>query len=410
MAPSIDLLDPFDRIQPGPFISQYSDWIIFTLFLFLFWAIAGIALKKRFEENRYTRTLIIAVALVLAVSTYYSVYRGWLHLSLDAFGLFGAVLIFIVIFFIIIGSMRGYGMSLANALSLGFALFYISIWAVIPNILHDIQENFPPVNGILLFFFIVSIIKIIAAFFRYSRKSPLETARKLRIKNFDNANEPNTGAEENVEVEREEEDEEKEAKSLKKKTMKITKAEIRTLEDVENHIDRMIRLIKEKGNAIDQEEISELIHILRHIVQKEDILKKGLKIIKRHVDAYQALHQKDISELKRRLSETRDRKQYKIIHEELAYQKQMIQALAFLENYESKIIYFYKSFIKALSLAMQKLKENDYEDCLTYLEKAREGLKEMKYVYETQKSIEKYLLRLDKKTIADLKREKKNRR
>ncbi|VBB45023.1 membrane hypothetical protein [uncultured Desulfatiglans sp.] len=410
MAPTIDLLDPFDRIQLGPFISQYSDWIIFTLFLFLFWAIAGIALRKRFEENRYTRALITAVALVLAVSTYFSVYRGWLHLSFGAFGLFGAVLIFIVIFFIIIGSMRGYGMSLANALSLGFALFYISLWAVIPNILHDIQENFPPVNGILLLFFIVSIIKIIAAFFRYSRKSPLETARRLRTTGFDSVTSGNTGAVENVEVEREEKDEEKEAKSLKKRTMKITKAEIRTLEDIETYIERMIQLIKEKGNNIDQEEISELIHILRQIVQKEDILKKGLKIIKTHVEAYQALHQKDISELSKRLSETKDRKQYKILHEELAYQKQMIQALAFLENYESKITDFYKSFIKALSLAMQKLKEKYHEDCLAYLEKAREGLKEMKYVYETQKSIEKYLLRLNKKTIADLKKEKKSRR
>jgi len=143
MSARYDILDPFTRIQLGPFISRYSDWILFTLLLFFFWAVAGIALKKRFEETRYLRALVTSTALMLSVGTYYSIYRGWLHLSLQGLGLFGAVLLFIVVFFIIFGLMRGYGMRTSNALSLGFALFYISLWAVIPNILYTIHENLP---------------------------------------------------------------------------------------------------------------------------------------------------------------------------------------------------------------------------------------------------------------------------
>ena len=58
MPSTIDILDPFNRIHPGQFISEYSDWILFTLLLFFFWAVVGISLKKHFEQSRYLRVLI----------------------------------------------------------------------------------------------------------------------------------------------------------------------------------------------------------------------------------------------------------------------------------------------------------------------------------------------------------------
>ena len=195
MASYIDILDPFNHIQPGPFISRYSDWIIFTLLLFFFWAVVGIALKKKFEESKHLRILVTAVALMLAVGTYYSIYQGWLHLSLQGLGLFGAILLFIVIFFVIFGLMRGYGMHLSNALPLGFALFYISIWAVSPNILHNLAAIFPPANGILLILFIFSLVKIMLAFFRHS-KSP-------SIKSFTGGHNPHFSTPDTEEIDRE---------------------------------------------------------------------------------------------------------------------------------------------------------------------------------------------------------------
>ena len=71
MSSTFDLLDPFTRIRPGSFISQYSDWVLFTLLLFFFWAVAGIALRRRFQESRHLRVLITSIALALAVGTYY---------------------------------------------------------------------------------------------------------------------------------------------------------------------------------------------------------------------------------------------------------------------------------------------------------------------------------------------------
>ena len=401
MASTIDILDPFTRIHPGSFISQYSDWILFTLLLFFFWAVAGIALKRRFEESRYLRVLITSIALALAVGTYYSVYQGWLHLSLQGLGLFGAVLLLIVIFFIIFGLMRGYGLRLSTALPLGFALFYVSLWAVIPNILTTFRETFPPVNGILIILFVVSVFKVLAAFFSHSRRSPLKIAKAMGKPDFFTPNE------EDPEIEREEREEKKEVRLLKKRSMKLTKMEINTIEEIEEYLEQMIRVIKGKGNDIDQEEIAELFHALRQIAKKEGLLKHGLDLIKRHEKAYKNIHQRDVSELEKRFSGAKDKAEKKVIEEEIVYQKKMVEALEFMENYEKKIVDFTQSFNKLIYTGMQKLKGRYPSDAQDYLVEAHKSLTGMKQVYEKQKEIEKYLLKLNKKTIKDLKREKR---
>jgi len=401
MAPTIDVLDPFNRIHPGSFISGYSDWILFTLLLFFFWAVAGIALRRRFEESRYLRALITSTALALAVGTYYSVYRGWLHLGLEGLGFFGAVLLFIVVFFVIFGLMRSYGMRLPNALALGFALFYISLWAVIPNILHTIQARFPPVNGILLILFVVSVFKVMAAFFRHSRKSPLDTVKYLKRTDFTPKDT------DDVEIEREEKEEKREMKLLKKRTMKLTGLEIKTIEEIEYYLEQMTAVIESKGNNIDPEEISELTHALRQIGKKENILKQGLELIKRHVNAYKSIHRKNLPELEKRLEEEKDKKKRKNIEEEITYQKWMLQALDFMETYGKKIIAFSQTFNKLIYTGMQKLKGRYPSEAQDHLLHAHRSLREMRQIYEKQKEIEKYLLKLNKRTISDLKREKK---
>ncbi|MBW1781275.1 MAG: hypothetical protein JRL30_11100 [Deltaproteobacteria bacterium] len=402
MASTLDLLEPFSRFHPGSFISQYSDWVLFTILLFLFWSIAGIALRKRFEESRYLRVLISAIALALAVGTYYGVYQGWLHLSFESFGLFGAVLLLVVIFFIIFGLMRSYGLRMSTALPLGFALFYVSLWAVIPNILTTFQETFPPVNGILLILFVVSVFKVLAAFFSHSRKSPLEIAKDMPKPGFLPPDR------EVPEIEREEKEEKKEMKLLKRKNMKLTEMEIKTVEEIEDYLEQMIGTIKKKGKDIDQEEIAELVHVLRQIGKKQGVLEQGLALIKRHEKAYKNIHKRDISELEKRSSNAKSNDEKRVIEEEIFYQRNMVKALEFMDKYEQRIIDFTASFNKLIYGGMQKLKERYPSDALEYLVEAHKSLTEMKHVYEKQKEFEKYLLKLDKKTIKDLKKEKKN--
>ncbi|RJR23289.1 MAG: hypothetical protein C4582_05680 [Desulfobacteraceae bacterium] len=398
-----DLLDPFSSIHPGSLISDYSDWILFTLLLFFFWAVVGIALRRQFEESRYLRVLGTSTALALAVGTYYSVYQGWLHLSLEGLGFFGAVLLFIVIFFIIFGLIRGFGMRTANALPLGFALFYVSLWAVIPNILYTIRETFPPVNGILLVLFVVSVFKVVTAFFRHLRSSPLDIARDLKKRDFA----PRSS--EDVEIDREEEQERGEMKLVKRKTMKLTGFEIKTVEEIGHYLEVMIGIIERKGGRMDAGEVAELTQALRQIGKREVLLTQGLELIKRHVNAYRRLHRKNLPELEKRFQNEKDPAKKKIIEEEMTYQKRMLQVLDFLEANESRILSFSQAFNKIIATAIQSLKGGSASEARDLLVRAHGGLREMKQVYEKQKNIEKYILTLDRRTIGDLKKEKDRR-
>ncbi|MDZ7760039.1 MAG: hypothetical protein U5L00_07280 [Desulfovermiculus sp.] len=391
-----DILDPFTRIQPGPFIAKYDDWIIFTILLFFFWSVAGIALRKRFGESRHLRVLVTTVALFLAVGTYYSIYRGWLHLSLQGLGLLGAFLLLIVVFFILFGLMRGYGIHTQTALPLGFALFYTSMWAVSPNIVNTIIDIHPLLNLILVILFIASVFKVLGAFFRHTKSTPQASARDLQTQFSD----PN-----DMEIKREIRDDQKERKKLKK-TRKVTKRELKTVEEIERLLADMAQTIRAKGNSVDQEEIRQLTTDLNAISKNEGLLSQGSELLKHHVQAYQTHHRKDINELQNRLAKTPSEKKKKAIKDEILYQKTMLKSLDFMNQYEAKLKEFVQVFNSLLSKAMQCLKSRYPADALSHLEHAMKDLAQMKTLIARQKGFEKYLQKLDKKLIKDLKAER----
>ena len=302
-----------------------------------------------------------SLALMLAVGTYYSIYRGWLHLSLQGLGFYGAILLFMVIFMILLGLLRGYGMHLSKALPLTFVLFYVGLWTISPNLIDSIGELFPPLNGLLLILFIVSVIKTITAFFRHS-STPKDVARDLKHTNPAPVDEP--------EIDREISEDKKEAKLLKKKTLRLTNLEINTIEDIEDYIRQMMKVVEDKGNTIDRKEVEELSSGLQNISQKETILRRGMELINKHIHAYRTTHRKDLSELQQRLGEAKNKKQRKEIEEEITYQKRMLEALSFMEKYESRIKEFIDSFNQLLSTAIQKLKGLYPIEALSYLKHA----------------------------------------
>ncbi len=92
------------------------------------------------------------------------------------------------------------------------------------------------------------------------------------------------------------------------------------------------------------------------------------------------------------------------------YQKKMLQALDFLNQYESKINDFTQTFNRLIFTAMQKLKGQYSNDTLSYLHQAKKNLLEMKDIYiNKQRGLEQYLIKCNKKTIKDLKKEKATR-
>jgi len=290
-----------------------------------------------------------------------------------------------------------------TALPLGFTLFYLGMWAVSPNIFQNLSDIFPLSSTILLIIFFASIFKVISSFFRHSKQDPLMAAKSLEKSHFTSAKE----AEADQEIQQEIMEDRQQNRQIKKKSIKITKVEIRKLEDIEKYLLEMRDLVKKKGNSITQKESEQLSKTLRKIYQNETVLKQGLLLIQNHVRAYKKIHRKDIPQLEKRFKDSKDRKKIKIIQEEIIYQKKMLQALDFMNKYESKINDFIQTFNRLIFTSMEKLKSQYPNDALSYLNTAQNNLVQMKHVYEKQKNLEKYLIRCNKKTIKDLKKERK---
>ena len=395
----IDLLAPFRNISPGQFISRYSDWILFTLLIFFFWSVITIALKKRFGESKAFRVLATSTALMLSVGTYYMIYKGKLHLSLEGLGMFGAMLILIIIFFILFGLQRNFGMKVSISLPLGFVLFYISLYALTPNVMTNIQNIFQLAKPIMGILFAISLFRLITAFFRHSQPNLLKIGKSMEKTYIPPKDEP--------EINHEIKDDKKEQKLLKGKTIKLTKMEIRTVDDMENSLEQLIRLIRANDKNISKDETYKISQILRQISQKENILLESMPILKKQAEIYKTKHRKDLVELDKRLrAAINNPQQQNMIRQEIHFQKQMIETIDFIETYEKKIIEFTQNLNKTLLKAIEKLKTIHPHECLEYLEFGKKELSSMKHIFKKQKDLEKFILRLSKKTIKDLKNEK----
>ncbi len=390
-------LDPFRYFELNSFIDKYSDWILFTILLMFFVSLIKLALRKRFEDSRAFRTLVGSLGLLMTFSMYYSIYKGWLHLNLLGLGLFGAFLLIFMVATIMYGLLRSQGTNKSTSLSVGYILSYATAWLVFPDHAVHIARFFPPLNTLLAILFMYSLYKAAASLFNPG-KSLLSASKNLKHVRFISATD--------TEVDREMHDDKKEMKDIKRKTMKITKVEIKTIEEIGNYLKQMIKLIREKKDAVDQHEIAGVTNIIRAISKKEDLLKRGLQLMTHHINAYNAHHKKDIPQLQNRLKTTSDKRKRKGIEEEISYQQEMLKVLYFMNRYEHKIIEFTQSFNRLLLTALERLKANRPSDSLPYIKKAYDNLAEMKHVYEKQRRFEKYLLRLDRKIVHDLKREK----
>jgi len=388
-------LDPFTKIKPGPFISRYQDWIIFTLLLFFFWAVVGIALRKRFEQSRYLRTLITSVALMLSIGTYFSIYKGWLHLSLQGLGLFGAILLFIVIFFIILGLIKGYGVKGSDALPIGYALFYISLWAVSPNIFDTIARTFPLLNGILLILFIASAIKSVSAFFRHS-KSPSSSANELRHADIQQPDEP--------EIEKEIDFEQNERKYIKKKTLKLTKTELKSVDHIEHYLKQIEDILK--SGTLNNQQKNHISAALQAIGKTRKDFQNGLNRLSRHIANYKAGDQNKLHELRQRFHQAKDRKKKVEIQREWLIEKKKMDIFEFINTHNEKIQTFLNAFDGLIQKAVRFMQQNKPKKAASYIETSRTYINAMKDILKNLKHHEFYLLKLSKKEEHLLQKEK----
>lgn len=184
--------------------------------------------------------------------------------------------------------------------------------------------------------------------------------------------------------------------------------EIRSVDDMENSLNHLIKLIKANDKNITKDETFKISQLLRQISQKENILVGSIPILKKHTEIYKKHHRKDITELDKRLREAiNNPPQQNMIRQEIHHQKQMLETIDFIQTYENRILEFTQQLNKTISKAIEKLKTIHPHECLEYLEYAKKELSAMKHIFKKQRELEKYIVSLSKESVKNLEKEKK---
>jgi hypothetical protein len=381
------LLFPLDQIKPSQFLSQYSEWIYFTLLLVFFISIAGIALRKHFDKP-YVKPLIVSVGLMITIGLFK--FRNSLTAIFESWGILGTVLLIIIGATIPFGLSRSFGVSAAKSFFIAYILFYILSWLQFPQIYYFLAEkNLGLVNLGLLVLFLVAIIRLV----KFGKWSPKISTNLNNSGTYDSeiGNEIGMqGVEKSM---------------IKKQAEKITKIEIRTVDDIVRFLEQINQVIENHRNNLPLEERNKISNILKEIVKKEQIFKKALLNLNKLFKRIRVFDVNQIEKQKERIVNV-DEKERKILKDEMIGEEEKLKIEKAIFGFEEKLNNYVDSFNKNLGLAIDHLKASPYPyDVKPYLSKARLVLKEISEVLKEMKVLEEKLVNLSKKEVRLLKKE-----
>jgi hypothetical protein len=383
------LLFPLDQINLSDFLSQYSEWIYFTLVMVFFISVAGITMRKHFSKP-YVKPLIISVGLMLTIGVFYfkdsltTIFAGW--------GIIGTILLVIVGATIPYGLSRGFGLSRKKAFYLTFILFYILFWVQFPQIYYTLAENnLGLVNLALLILFFVAVYKLIKHV-RSSHKIDTDlNSGSPYISQIDNDIDT-LGTEKRL---------------LKKQAQKVTKREIRTIGDIDDSLSEIQQLIETNRNDLPRSEREKILHILTKSLKKEELFKKGLQGLQTVFKRIRVMDADQLQKLRIRLANA-DGKERKILETEIADEEERIEIEKSIFVFKERLVEFLDAFNKRIELAVEKVRASAYpHDAKIHLLNARVILKQMSQMLGEMKALEDKLISLVKKDKKLLKKEKK---
>jgi hypothetical protein len=385
---SASLLFPLDQIRPSQFLSHYSEWIYFTLLLVFFLSVAGIALRKHFDKP-YVKPLIISVSLMITIGLFK--FRNSLTTIFESWGILGTVLLIIIGAAIPFGLSRSFGLSAAKSFFIAYVLFYILSWLQFPQIYYFLAEkNLGLVNLGLLVLFLVAIIRLV----KFGKWAPKMSTNLNNTSTYDSeiGNEIGMqGVEKSM---------------IKKQAERITKIEIRTIDDIVQFLEQINQVIEKHRNNLPLEERHKISNILKEIVKKEQIFKKALLNLHKLFKRISVFDVNQFEKQKKRMANV-DEKERKIIKEEMIGEEEKLKIEKTIFGFEEKLNRYVDSFNKYLGAAIDHLRASPYPyDVKPYLSKARLVLKEISEMLKEIKTLEEKLVSLSVAEEKLLKKEK----
>lgn len=378
---------PLDNIQPSEILSQYSEWIYFTLVLVFFISISGIALRRHFDKP-YVKPLIISVGLMFTVGVFR--YKDSLRTVFEGWGIIGTILIVLMAATIPYGMCRGFGVPAGRAFFLSYILIYIISWVKFPQFYRALgNQNLGLINLGLLILFIIGIFKVvkIGKFPSFGSKSMADSS-------------PFT-----PEIDREIEVENQEKGLITRGAEKMTRLEIRSIEDIATAIDETLRLIETHRNNLPKEEREKIAKLLNRISKDEDIFKKNIRRLLKLFQRLGAIDAQHFRELKERL-EKASGKEKKLIKAEIEGEEEKMKMERTVFEFERKLTQALNSFNKFLKEAINHIRGSPYPyDAVHPLTEAKKTLENIGTMIKETALLEEKLVELVKSEKKFLKKE-----
>jgi len=382
------LLFPLDQINLSDFLSQYSEWIYFTLVTVFFISVAGITLRRYFGKP-YVKPLIISVGLMLTIGVFY--FKDSLKTIFTGWGIIGTILLVIVGATIPYGLSRGFGLSRPKSFYLTYILFYILFWVQFPQVYYILADNnLGLINLGLLILFVVAVYKL---------------AKRAKLSHKIDTDIGGHGTYIS-EIDSEIDTQGTEKKLLKKQAKKITKIEIRTIDDIADSLAEIQQLVEIHRNNLPGSEREKISHILSEILENEELFRKGLQDLQTVFKRIRIMDDDQLQKQRERLTKT-DGKEKQLIEAEIAQEEEKLKIEKSIFAFEERLAEFIDAFNKRIELALEQMSASAYPHAArVHLLNAKVILKEMSQMLEEMKSLEDKLISLVKKEKKFLKKEK----
>jgi len=367
---SLSFFDPLDRIKPGEILSQYSEWIYFTLVLVFFISVAGITLRKHFDKP-YVKPLIVSVGLMLTFGVFR--YKHQLTEIFEGWGIVGAGLLVFMVATIPYGLCRSFGLPGKKAFYLTYILFYILSWVQFPWIYHRLGDrNLGLVNLGLLILFIWAIFKVVKF-----GKSPSKMAT-----DFVNS------APMTEEINREIESEEQERSLIRGPASKMTKIEIRSIEDIVGLLKEIQATIENHRNNLPKEERERIARLLEKISKDEGIFMKAVHNLKSLLQRIGIKDIQHIRELEGRMAHVQGKKR-RILTAEITEEKEKLEIEKAILAFENQLSQKVVKFNECIAGALKHLRVSPYPyDAKPQLENAEFTLRTIFQLLDNTKDLE----------------------
>ena len=189
--------------------------------------------------------------------------------------------------------LKQFGLGGRAAFAFSYTALFLSFLWIRPSIFDSIARTTTPfVNGIATLLFIAtfgySIYYLFSRVFRGgpTLKSPTlksPTLKSLNAKDAEIIAHDIADPAQTQEIKEQEREEKTEEHDIKKKAEQITDLELRTVDDIRDTVDRMMKKIAECQGNFTQDDAAAISHALQKITADENILGRGLANLKKIV-------------------------------------------------------------------------------------------------------------------------------